>query len=86
VNFRDNQKMLLWALCASLVVFLLGAINLLRAGRKGDPALAWICLAGGICWIAASVRFGALVGNLADMRVLIFVLITRDCARSVCDR
>lgn len=76
LNFSNNQMMLLWALCASLFVFLLGAINLLRTRRPGDRPLAWLCLAGGICWIAGAIRFAVLVGNLLDVHAVIFIVIT----------
>jgi hypothetical protein len=67
---------LLWSLCASLFVFLLAAINLIRAGRPTDNALAWVCLAAGLCWIVVSVRFGLLIGNLFDFRPVIFTILT----------
>ena len=57
--FKNNELELLWALCASLFVFLLGALNLLRTRRPGDAALAWICLIGCLCWIAGSIRFAS---------------------------
>jgi hypothetical protein len=74
--YGKDPMMLLWSLCASIFVFLLGGLNLLRAGRPGDRALAWLCLVAGICWIVASLRFGSLIGNVFDFRPLIFVVIT----------
>ncbi|HTZ57346.1 MAG TPA: hypothetical protein VMB49_04580 [Acidobacteriaceae bacterium] len=74
--YKADPMTQLWSLCASLFLFLLGAINLVRAGRRDDKALAWICLAGGLCWIGASIRFGWLIGNLLDFRAVVFVVIT----------
>jgi hypothetical protein len=74
--YKTDPMTLLWSLCASLFVFLLAAINLMRAGRPGDTALAWLCLAAGLCWIGASLRFGSLTGNFFDFRPMIFTLIT----------
>jgi hypothetical protein len=75
---------MLWALSASLFVFLFGAMSLLRASRPSDVPLAWICLASGLCWILAALRFGYLIGNLFDPRAIIFAVITLGmCAFSV---
>jgi len=74
--YRSNQMELLWALCASLFVFLLGAINLLRASRPSDPALAWICLGALLAWIPTMVRFGQLAGNLLDIHAVFFMVLT----------
>jgi hypothetical protein len=77
LHFYSNDKMtMLWSLCASLFVFLFGALSLLRAGRPRDTALAWICLFAGLCWIAASLRFGVLIGNLFDPRPIVFTILT----------
>jgi hypothetical protein len=74
--YKSDQMTLLWSLCASLFVFLFGAVSFIRAGRPQDRALAWVCLVAGICWIAASLRFGLLIGNLLDFRPLIFGVLT----------
>jgi hypothetical protein len=82
--YKNDQMTLLWSLSASLFVFLLGALNLVRAGRHKDVALCWLCLVGGLCHIASSLRFGFLIGNFFDFRPLIFVLITLGlCAMCV---
>jgi hypothetical protein len=74
--YKSDQMTLLWSLCASLFIFVFGAISFVRAGRPGDTALAWVCLAAGLGWIAASLRFGALIGNYFDFRPLVFGLLT----------
>jgi hypothetical protein len=74
--YKNDQMTLLWSLCASLFVFLFAAVSLIRAGRPKDSALAWVCLGAGLCWIAASLRFGVLIGNLLDFRPLVFGLLT----------
>ena len=75
-GYKNDQMTLLWSLCASLFVFLFAALSLIRAGRPNDTALAWLCLVAGLCWIAASLRFGVLIGNLLDFRPLIFGVLT----------
>ena len=74
--YGAEPMMLLWSLCAGLFIFFYGAVNLVRAGRPEDKALAWVCLLGGVGWIAASLRFGVLIGNVTDARPMIFVVIT----------
>jgi hypothetical protein len=74
--YQADPMMLLWSLCASLFVFLFAALNLLRASRPDDTALAWLCLAAGFCWILVSLRFGALIGNVFDARPMIFIVLT----------
>jgi hypothetical protein len=74
--YKDEPMTLLWSLCASLFVFTLAAVNLIRAGRPADKPLAWTGLLAGLCWIVASLRFGALIGHLFDPRPMIFAVIT----------
>jgi predicted Na+-dependent transporter len=66
--YSSEPVTLLWALSASFVAFLLAAINLLRAGRRGDRALAWICFAGCLGSSAFALWFGLLIGNVFDFR------------------
>ena len=75
-GYKNDQMTLLWSLCASLFVFLFAALSLIRAGRPNDTPLAWLCLVAGLGWIAASLRFGVLIGNLFDPRPLIFGVLT----------
>ena len=74
--YKSDQMTLLWSLCASLFIFLFGALSFIRAGRPRDSALAWLCLVAGLCWIAASLRFAVLIGNLFDFRPLIFCVLS----------
>lgn len=74
--FRDHPATLLWALCASVVIVLVGALNLLRSWRPGDAWLASLAAAGTLCWLIATVAFGIIIGNLTDPRVIIFLVLT----------
>jgi hypothetical protein len=65
----------LWALSASFAVFLLAAMNLLRAGRKAGRRLAWICATGCAVWIGFALWFGARIGNVFDLRPLVNAII-----------
>lgn len=66
---------LLWSLCGSLFIFLLGIVNLVRAGRDGDRALGWITLVFNLCWLAAVIQFGRVIGNMADPRLIFFLIV-----------
>lgn len=84
IAFKNNELELLWALCASLFVFLLGALNLLRTRRPGDSTLAWICFVGCLCWLAGSMRFASLMGRYLEPHALIFAILSLGlCAFSV---
>jgi hypothetical protein len=67
---------LLWSLCASVLCVLLGTINLLRTNRSQDTALAWICTLGSLCWLIIMIIFGTLIGNLLDVRIVIFSVLS----------
>lgn len=73
--YSHQPVSLLWALCASVLVALLGALNLLRAGRPADRALAWIAAAGTACWLVAAVAFGVVIRRPTDPRVVVFVVV-----------
>jgi hypothetical protein len=74
--YSNEPMALLWALSASFAVFLLAAINLLRAGRTGDCTLAWISLAGCVGQIGFALWFGLLIGNVFDFRPMGNLIIT----------
>jgi hypothetical protein len=74
--YKNDHITLLWAWSTSFAVFLLAAVNLLRAGRDGDRSLAWISLTGCLVWIAFVVWFAQLLGNPLDLRPLINLIIT----------
>jgi hypothetical protein len=76
LGYKHEPLTLLWALSASLFGLLLAAINLLRAGRHADTALAWICLAGNLSLAASAFTFGVIIGNVFDPRALIQGLTT----------
>lgn len=73
--YSKDPMTLLWALSASFAVFLLAAMNLLRAGGQMDPRLTWICAAGCVVQIGFAVGFGVLIGNVFDFRPLLNAVI-----------
>jgi hypothetical protein len=62
--------LLVWSLSGTLAGLLLASLNLLRTGRPGDRALAWVSFAGCLGWIAVALGFGVASGNVLDVRAL----------------
>src|ERR1700741_5168649 len=76
LQFYAGQPMILfWSLAAGALTFLLAALNFLRAGRPGDRALAWVTLAGTLFQLVITLRFGVLIGDLLDPRVIFFSVV-----------
>jgi len=76
LQFYAGQPMILfWSLAAGALTFLLAALNFLRAGRPGDRAFAWVTVAGTLCQLAITLRFGVLIGDLLDPRVIFFSVV-----------
>jgi hypothetical protein len=90
LNFYRDPQTLFWSLTASILVFLLAAVSLLRTWRPGDRALAGIAACGSAAYLIATLRFGQIIGNLADPRIILFGVLTlgltafglRDAMRS----
>ena len=72
LDFYKDPHTLFWSLTASELIFLLAAINLLRSWRPGDRTLAVITACASAAYLVFTLRFGQLIGNLADFRVLLF--------------
>ena len=76
LNFYKDPQTLFWSLTASEMIFLLAAINLLRTWRPGDRALAAITAGASAVYLLFTLRFGQIIGNIADFRVVLFGVIT----------
>lgn len=68
--------MWVWSLGAALAGLLLGALNIVRAGRPGDTTLAVLTTVGTLCWALTALAFGRSIGNLLDPRVMGHVVIS----------
>ncbi|MEA1672377.1 hypothetical protein [Nitrospirillum sp. BR 11163] len=76
-NAYGSQPMvLLWALSASILVILIGALNLLRSTRAGDRPLAWICAAGLLAWMGCCIAFAAIAGTWLEPHAALFLLLS----------
>jgi uncharacterized membrane protein len=80
LDYYKNPDTLFWALTASLLIFILAAVNLLRTWRPGDRALAWLTACASAAYFIFTLRFGQLIGNLADFRVILFGVLTLGLA------
>ena len=76
IGYKDKPELMLWSLCTSLFVFLLGAVNFLRASRAGDRSLGWITVIFNLAWFVACLEFGHIIGKMGDFRVIGFSVIT----------
>ncbi|MBB6252810.1 hypothetical protein [Nitrospirillum iridis] len=74
--YGDQPIVLLWSLCASVLVILLGAVNLLRSGRPADRALAWLSAGGLVAWMASCVAFAAIAGTWLEPHAVFFFLLS----------
>jgi hypothetical protein len=76
LDFYKDPQTLLWALTATELIFLLAAINLLRTWRPGDRPLAAITAIATAAYFLFTLRFGQIIGNLVDFRVILFGALT----------
>ena len=76
LGYGSKPEVLLWSLGTSLFLFMLGAINFLRAGRPDDRPLGWITLVFNVCWILSALQFGHVIGNMSDPRVIGFSIVS----------
>jgi hypothetical protein len=76
LDFYKDPQTLFWSLTASELIFLLAGINLLRSWRPGDRALAAITAVATASYFLFTLRFGQIIGNLVDFRVILFTALT----------
>ena len=76
LHFYKDPQTLFWSLTATVLIFLLAAVNLLRTWRPGDRGLAVITACASAAYLVVTLRFGQLIGNIADFRVILFGLIS----------
>jgi hypothetical protein len=69
-GYPPGSETLVWALSGSLCAGLIAIVNLLRANRPGDSALAWTAAVASLAWAAVALAFGQAIGRSADPRVL----------------
>jgi hypothetical protein len=76
LDFYKDSQTLFWSLTASELIFVLAAINLLRTWRPGDRVLAAVTAGATAAYFLFTLRFGQIIGNLVDFRVILFGAVT----------
>jgi hypothetical protein len=75
--YRGQVHPLFWSLCATALILLLAAVNLLRVDRPGDHGLAWVAAVASALYLCISIAFGAVIAhNVLDPRTVIFGLVS----------
>ena len=62
--------MWVWSLGAALAGYVLGSLNIVRAGRTNDRTVAIIALLGTACWALVALSFNYSIHNMLDPRGL----------------
>jgi hypothetical protein len=73
--YRNNLTELWLALCVTLLIVLLGTLNLVRSQRGVDHVFARITVAATASWLGAAVALGSITGNFLDPRVIINIVV-----------
>ena len=76
LNFYKDPQTLFWSLTATELIFLLAAINLLRTARPDDRTLATIAACASAAYLVFTLRFGQLIGDMVDFRIILFGALT----------
>src|SRR5689334_3464257 len=76
IQFYKDPDTLFWSLTDSVLIFLVAALNLLRSWRIGDRGLAGVAMSGAAANLAIALAFGRLIGNMADVRVIMFAVVS----------
>ncbi|MBB3458969.1 hypothetical protein FHT86_007298 [Rhizobium sp. BK313] len=74
--YKGQPHALFWALCVSVLIVVVAAMNWLRADRPQDLGLAWVTAAATLAYAGISISFGFLIGNPMDWRALSFAAIS----------
>lgn len=73
---RPMSQLFIWSLGAALAAFVLGALNVLRAGRPGDRAVAAIAVIGTFAWMLVALAFGISIHHVLDPRPFSHIVIS----------
>jgi hypothetical protein len=76
LHFYKDPHTLFWSLTATVLIFLLAAVNLLRTWRPEDRTLAIITSCASAAYLVITLMFGELMGNLTDFRVILFGMLS----------
>jgi len=76
VWLKPMSDLFVWSLGAALAGFVLGALNIVRAGRPGDRAVAAIATVGTAAWMFLALTFGISIHHVSDPRPLSHIIIS----------
>ncbi|MFL6722441.1 MAG: hypothetical protein ACJ8FT_11675 [Sphingomonas sp.] len=79
-SFFHDPQTLFWSETATILIFLIAAVNLLRTWRPGDRALAAVAAGASISYLIATFCLGRIIGDMADFRVILFGALTLGLA------
>jgi hypothetical protein len=74
--YKGQPHPLFWALCGTVLILMVAALNLLRSSRPADNNLAWVAAAASAAYMAISISFGFLVDNPFDARAMAFAAVS----------
>ena len=75
VAYRAMSSIFVWSLGSALAGLLLGALNIVRAGRPHDKTLAVIATLGTACWALVAFGYGKSIGNVLDPRPVTHIVV-----------
>ena len=70
------SQLFIWSLGSAVAAFVLGALNILRAGRPDDRPLAAITVVGTFAWMLVALAFGISIHRVLDPRPLSHIIIS----------
>lgn len=71
-----NASSTVWSFSGSIAAWLIAAMNLLRAGRPDDKAIAWVALAGTFSWLGLMFWLAHAAQMWGDIRIWLFVFVS----------
>jgi uncharacterized membrane protein len=71
-SFFHDPQTLFWSETATILIFLIAAVNLLRTWRPGDRPLAAVAAGASIAYLIATLCFGRIIHDMGDFRVILF--------------
>ncbi len=70
-GYAPGTEEFVWSLSASGFVFLIVFLHTLRITRGNDRSVTVVSAVATVAWIGLALAFGAAVGDVADVRVLV---------------
>jgi hypothetical protein len=75
-GYVPGTEVFIWSLTASVFVFVLVFLHVLRIVRPADRPVRAAANIVSVAWICLALAFGASVGNIADPRALMHAIVT----------